>query len=313
MTAVVIPAGQDRGRVERDSASTQGRGIGEAAVVDTRPPAQSPIQPSIPEGAPDGGLDRVISERDLAVIARDHVTHWGSLAPFLGLTRAQEQEIAMSYPGDYGKQKRECLYVWKEKEGERAMYRSFISAAEEAGNQQLAHSVRDLYSHTTGTVERDSDVVEDEELETLPVPPTDTRTLPVGTNANPSPSIEAMQEQSNGDSMSQRNASSTRNVPVVTQTLGEDNLVEITDQLMDLDQSDVYNLGLVLGLAHRRVVDLRENSRSNQAFLDAVVLHWLQRDDHVKEVSWAALVKALRHQRLGHTGIATSIAEKYGF
>ena len=94
------------------------------------------------------------------------------------------------------------------------------------------------------------------ELETLPVPPTDTRTLPVGTNgthsmeplifnmfvpslplANPSPSIEAMQEQSNGgialdtsrfmsqlslsaDSMSQRNASSTRNVPVVTQTLG---------------------------------------------------------------------------------------------
>ncbi|CAI8053877.1 hypothetical protein GBAR_LOCUS29436, partial [Geodia barretti] len=95
-------------------------------------------------------------------------------------------------------------------------------------------------------------------------------------------------------------------------SLGEEDLVEITDQLMDLDQSDIYNLGLVLGLAHRRVVDLRQNSGSNLAFLDAVVLHWLQRDDHVKEVSWAALVKALRHQRLGHTGIATSIAEKYG-
>ncbi|CAI8021287.1 hypothetical protein GBAR_LOCUS12642, partial [Geodia barretti] len=95
-------------------------------------------------------------------------------------------------------------------------------------------------------------------------------------------------------------------------SLGEDDLVEITDQLMDLDQSDIYNLGLVLGLAHRRVVDLRENSRSNLAFLDAVVLHWLQRDDRVKEVSWTALVKALLHQRLGHTGIATSIAEKYG-
>ena len=107
-------------------------------------------------------MDRVISERDLAVIARDHVTDWGSLAPFLGLTRAQEQEIAMSYQGDYGKQKRECLSVWKEIEGERATYRAFISAAEEAGNQQLAHSVRDLYSHTTGTVERDSDIVKDE-------------------------------------------------------------------------------------------------------------------------------------------------------
>ena len=107
-------------------------------------------------------MDRVISERDLAVIARGHVTHWGSLAPFLGLTRAQEQEIAMSYQGDYGKQKRECLSVWKEIEGERATYRAFISAAEEAGNQQLAHTVRDLFSHTTGTVERASHIFEDE-------------------------------------------------------------------------------------------------------------------------------------------------------
>ena len=98
----------------------------------------------------------------MAVIARDHVTHWGSLAPFLGLTRTKEREIAMSYPGDYGKQKRECLSVWREMEGERATYRAFISAAEEAGNQQLAHTVRDLCSHATGTVERDSDIVEDE-------------------------------------------------------------------------------------------------------------------------------------------------------
>ena len=88
--------------------------------------------------------------------------------------------------------------------------------------------------------------------------------------------------------------------------------MEITDQLMELDKFQIYNLGLVLGLAHRRVVDLRENSSTNLAFLDAVVLHWLQRVDRVKEVSWEALVKALLHQRLGQTGIATSIAEKYG-
>ena len=113
-------------------------------------------------GAPDGGLDRVISERDLVVIARDHVTHWGSLATFLGLTVPKEQEIAMSYPGDYGKQKRECLYMWRKMEGEKATYRAFISAAEEAGNQLLAHTVRGLFSHTTKTVERDSGVVEDE-------------------------------------------------------------------------------------------------------------------------------------------------------
>ena len=88
--------------------------------------------------------------------------------------------------------------------------------------------------------------------------------------------------------------------------------MEITDQLMDLNKIEIYNLGLVLGLAHRRVVDLRENSSTNLAFLDALVLHWLQRVDRVKEVSWEALVKALLHQRLGQTGIATSIAEKYG-
>ena len=81
---------------------------------------------------------------------------------------------------------------------------------------------------------------------------------------------------------------------------------------MELDKFQIYNLGLVLGLAHRRVVDLRENSSTNLAFLDAVVENWLQRVDRVKEVSWEALVKALLHQRLGQTGIATSIAEKYG-
>ena len=113
-------------------------------------------------GAADGGLDRVISDRQLAVIAKDYVTQWEYLAPFLGLTRPKEKEIAKSYPGDYFLQKRECLSVWKEMEGERATYRAFISAAEEAGDQQLAHTVRDLFSHTTGTVERDSDIVEDE-------------------------------------------------------------------------------------------------------------------------------------------------------
>ena len=88
--------------------------------------------------------------------------------------------------------------------------------------------------------------------------------------------------------------------------------MEITDQLMELDKFEIYNLGLVLGLNLRRMKDLRDNSPGNMVFLDAVVENWLQRVDRVKEVSWEALVKALLHQRLGQTGIATSIAEKYG-
>ena len=93
---------------------------------------------------------------------------------------------------------------------------------------------------------------------------------------------------------------------------GEDDLVEVTDYLMDLERSQIYHLGLVLGLSHRRVVDLRDSRASNLEFLDAVVLHWIQRLDRVEEVSWSALVRALHHPRLGQTGIANTIATKYG-
>ena len=88
--------------------------------------------------------------------------------------------------------------------------------------------------------------------------------------------------------------------------------MEVTDYLMDLQRSQIYHLGLVLGLSPRRVVDLRDSRASNLEFLDAVVLHWIQRLDHVEEVSWSALVRALHHPRLGQTGIANTIATKYG-
>ena len=106
-------------------------------------------------------MDRVISERELAVIAKDHIANWRSLAPFLGLTVAKEEEIVRSNPGDYGMQKRVCLLTWRQMMGVGATYRAFISAAEEAGNQQLADTVRELCIHTRGMVEIHSDIVED--------------------------------------------------------------------------------------------------------------------------------------------------------
>ena len=93
-----------------------------------------------------GGLNR-ISDRHLAVIARDHLSDWGSLVPFLRLTRAQEQQIARSYPGDYSKQKKECLKIWKEMKGADATYQALITAAVEANDQLLADSVR---AHKSG-------------------------------------------------------------------------------------------------------------------------------------------------------------------
>jgi hypothetical protein len=93
-------------------------------------------------------MKKEINDRDLAVIARDHLTDWENLQPFLGLNRAQKKEIANSYPRDYGKQKRECLEVWKEKIGREATYRALISAAEEARDQQLADNIRDMLEKT---------------------------------------------------------------------------------------------------------------------------------------------------------------------
>ena len=86
----------------------------------------------------------MISDRHLAVIARDHLTDWERLGLLLGLTRVQEEQIAMSYPGDYSMQGCECLQVWKKMKGAEATYQALISVAKEAKNQQLADAVRDL-------------------------------------------------------------------------------------------------------------------------------------------------------------------------
>ena len=90
------------------------------------------------------GLDE-ISDRDLAIIARDHLTDWKALRPFLGLSRPQEREIVQSYSTDYGKQKQECLEVWKEMKGKEATYQALIKAAEDAKSQSLADRVRAMH------------------------------------------------------------------------------------------------------------------------------------------------------------------------
>ena len=85
-----------------------------------------------------------ISDRDMAVIARDHLVDWENLHSFLGLSRVQKREIANSYPTDYRKQKQKCLEIWREVNGAEATYAALISAAEEAKDKDLADSVRSL-------------------------------------------------------------------------------------------------------------------------------------------------------------------------
>ena len=100
-------------------------------------------------GSPTARLEEVIGVEDLATIARDHLTDWESLRPFLGLSRQQEAEIRKSYPGDYGKQKHECLEIWKEVKGKGATYGALITAAEKARDQLLADTVRSMLGTST--------------------------------------------------------------------------------------------------------------------------------------------------------------------
>ena len=87
----------------------------------------------------------MISDRHIVVITRDHLTDWETLAVFLGLTEAKQQQIARSYLGDYGRQGRECLEVWREMKGAEATYQALITAAVEAKDQLLADTVKNLY------------------------------------------------------------------------------------------------------------------------------------------------------------------------
>ena len=90
------------------------------------------------------GIDEEISEEDIEKIARKYLTEWERLRPHLKLSHVQAREIRKSHPGDFGEQKREFLWTWKEGEGSDATYGAFIQAAKEAGMKKLADSVRAL-------------------------------------------------------------------------------------------------------------------------------------------------------------------------
>ena len=68
---------------------------------------------------------------------------WDSLSPFLGLTRPQEETIRRTYP-NYENQKKECLEVWRQTEGNKATYGALINAAERAKEQRLADAVKKM-------------------------------------------------------------------------------------------------------------------------------------------------------------------------
>ena len=98
------------------------------------------------QSVPAACFDEQVSDRDLAIIARDHLTDWEALCPFLELSCQQKKEIRNSFT-DNAKQKQECLEVWKETHGKKATYQTLIKAAENAKAQDVADKVEAMFKN----------------------------------------------------------------------------------------------------------------------------------------------------------------------
>ena len=75
-----------------------------------------------------------------------------------------------------------------------------------------------------------------------------------------------------------------------------------------LDEDQVYDLGLALGLAQQKVRWMR----ASDTFLDDVLAAWLRKEDDVDKkgtLSWSTLVNALRHPMLCQDGVASDICK----
>ena len=92
-----------------------------------------------------------------------------------------------------------------------------------------------------------------------------------------------------------------------------DDLIEVADYLLDLDRTDIHNLGLTLGLSHHHLKSMRDSA----TFRDDMIAAWLVKEDQVLKrgvPTWETLVKALRDRRVNQIGVAEKIvAEKLYF
>ena len=93
-------------------------------------------------GIPDEVLDSTWSDADLARLAQ-YVVSWEELAPFWGLTEAEEEVIKKDNP-KYTPQKLAALRKWKAKSPDTATYRQLIRVLERMGKMGLVDKVREI-------------------------------------------------------------------------------------------------------------------------------------------------------------------------
>ena len=98
------------------------------------------------QGIPRDRLDSPVTDIQIADLASE-LKMWEELAPYLGLTPADEEEIQVDYKGWYGLQKRQALRKWQSKLGRGpngATYHNLIIALCRAKETEMAEKVRNL-------------------------------------------------------------------------------------------------------------------------------------------------------------------------
>ena len=88
-------------------------------------------------------LDVVCSSAHIAKLS-EHIENWEELAPYFGLTAAEEEDIRASHALQYKVQKRKMLWKWVRKLGKKATYRELIKVLDEAGESLLILRVEEL-------------------------------------------------------------------------------------------------------------------------------------------------------------------------
>ena len=91
---------------------------------------------------PDEVLNSTWRDADLARLAL-HIVSWEELAPFLGLTEAEEEEIKRDHP-KYSVQKLAALRRWKAKSQDSATYRQVVRVFHGLGKIELVEKVREI-------------------------------------------------------------------------------------------------------------------------------------------------------------------------
>ena len=88
-------------------------------------------------------LDVRCSSAHIAKLS-EHIEDWEELAPYFGLTEAEQREIKGNHALQYKVQKRKMLWKWVRKLGEKATYRELTKVLEEAGESLLIDEVKEL-------------------------------------------------------------------------------------------------------------------------------------------------------------------------